>query len=98
MSDRSFLNWPFFEDKHRTLALELENWAKSELTEYSSAPANVDLACQELVLKLADGGWLDYCVTNKYGGKNPNLDVRSLCLIRETLARFSGLADFAFGE
>lgn len=96
MSAQSFLNWPFFEDKHRVLALELENWAKSELTEYSSAPANVDLACQELVQKLADGGWLDYCVTNKYGGKNPNLDVRSLCLIRETLARFSGLADFAF--
>ena len=96
MSDQSFLNWPFFEDKHRVLALELENWAKSELTEYSSAPANVDLACQELVQKLADGGWLDYCVTNKYGGTNPNLDVRSLCLIRETLARFSGLADFAF--
>lgn len=96
MSDQSFVNWPFFEDKHRVLALELENWAKSELTEYSSAPANVDLACQELVQKLADGGWLDYCVTNKYGGKNPNLDVRSLCLIRETLARFSGLADFAF--
>jgi hypothetical protein len=51
MSDQSFLNWPFFEDKHRVLALELENWAKSELTEYSSAPANVDLACQELVQK-----------------------------------------------
>ena len=96
MSDQSFLNWPFFEDKHRVLALELENWAKSELTEYSSAPANVDLACQELVLKLADGGWLDYCVANKYGGKYPSLDVRSLCLIRETLARFSGLADFVF--
>jgi len=96
MSDRSFLNWPFFEDEHRVLALELEKWAKTELTDYAITPANVDLACQELVLKLADGGWLDYCVTNKYGGKNPNLDVRSLCLIRETLARFSGLADFAF--
>ena len=96
MSDRSFLNWPFFEDEHRVLALELENWAKTELTDYASTPANVDLACQELVLKLADGGWLDYCVANKYGGKNPSLDVRSLCLIRETLARFSGLADFVF--
>ena len=96
MSDRSFLNWPFFEDEHRVLALELEKWAKTELTDYAITPANVDLACQELVLKLADGGWLDYCVANKYGGKNPSLDVRSLCLIRETLARFSGLADFAF--
>ena len=96
MSDRSFINWPFFEDEHRVLALELENWAKTELTDYAITPANVDLACQELVLKLADGGWLDYCVANKYGGKNPSLDVRSLCLIRETLARFSGLADFVF--
>ena len=96
MSDRSFLNWPFFEDEHRVLALELEKWAKTELTDYAITPANVDLACQELVLKLADGGWLDYCVANKYGGKNPSLDVRSLCLIRETLARFSGLADFVF--
>ena len=96
MLDRSFLNWPFFEDEHRVLALELENWAKTELTDYAITPANVDLACQELVLKLADGGWLDYCVANKFGGKNPSLDVRSLCLIRETLARFSGLADFVF--
>ena len=96
MSDHSFLAWPFFEERHRALALELENWAKSELTEYSSAPANVDLACRELVLKLADASWLDYCVTEKYGGTNPSLDVRSLCLIRETLAGFSGLADFVF--
>ena len=96
MSDRSFINWPFFDDEHRVLALELEKWAKTELADYAITPANVDLACQELVLKLADGGWLDYCVANKYGGKNPSLDVRSLCLIRETLARFSGLADFVF--
>ena len=96
MSDRSFINWPFFEDEHRVLALELEKWAKTELTDYAITPANVDLACQELVIKLSDRGWLDYCVANKFGGKNPSLDVRSLCLIRETLARFSGLADFVF--
>ena len=96
MSDRSFLNWPFFEDKHRALAFELEDWAKTELADYATTPANVDLACRELVLKLADGCWLNYCVEKKYGGKNPSLDVRSLCLIRETLARFSGLADFVF--
>ena len=59
MSDHSFLTWPFFEDKHRALALELENWAEIELAEYSSAPINVDLACRELVLKLTEAGWLD---------------------------------------
>ena len=62
MSDHSFLTWPFFEDKHRALALELEDWAGTELAEYSSALANVDLAFRELVLKLAYAGWLDYCV------------------------------------
>jgi acyl-CoA dehydrogenase len=49
-----------------------------------------------LVLKLAKAGWLNYCVTNEYEGINPSLDVRSLCLIREILARFSELADFVF--
>ena len=95
MSDYSFLKWPFFEDEHRTLVVELEKWAKSELIEYSS-PTNVDAACSELVVKLAEAGWLDYCVTKGYGGKYSSLDVRSLCLIRETLSRFSGLADFVF--
>ena len=59
MSDHSFLKWPFFEDKHRTLVVELEKWAKSELIEYSST-TNVDTACRELVVKLAESGWLDY--------------------------------------
>ena len=95
MSDHRFLKWPFFEDKHRTLVVELEKWAKSELIEYSS-PTNVDTACRELVVKLAEAGWLDYCVTKGYGGKFSSLDVRSLCLIRETLSRYSGLADFVF--
>lgn len=31
-----------------------------------------------------------------YGGANPNVDVRSVCLIRETLGYASGLAEFAF--
>ena len=50
MSDHSFLTWPFFEDKHRALVLELENWAETELTEYSSAPADVDLADRKSVV------------------------------------------------
>jgi acyl-CoA dehydrogenase len=35
-------------------------------------------------------------VPSAYGGTHESLDVRSLALIRETLARHSGLADFAF--
>jgi acyl-CoA dehydrogenase len=89
MADRSFLNWPFFEDSHRVLAKNVDAWAYSELT--GNRNQGVDDQCRELVRKLAAGGWLEHSVAES--GK---LDVRSLCLIRETLARHSGLADFSF--
>lgn len=90
MADRSFLTWPFFEDRHRQLAENLESWCERELTDQH--PEDIDAACRQLVGKLGAAGWLNYCVP----GKDGQLDVRSLALIRETLARHSGLADFAF--
>jgi acyl-CoA dehydrogenase len=86
MSDRAFLEWPFFEERHRALADELEDWCARELSDQE--PADVDAECRDLVRKLGDGGWLRHCV--------PEIDVRTLALIRETLARHSGLADFTF--
>ncbi len=46
--------------------------------------------------QLGDAGWLRYCVPAAHGGALPALDSRALCLLRETLARHDGLADFAF--
>ena len=94
MADRSFLDWPFFGDDHRRLAAELEKWCEDELGEAHGA--DVDAECRALVRKLGAGGWLRYCVPAAWGGVHEQLDVRSLALIRETLARHSGLADFAF--
>lgn len=94
MADSSFLEWPFFDDGHRALSESLERWCEKELAE--GEPANVDEACRNLVRRLGDAGWLRYCVPAVYGGVSETLDVRSLALIRETLARHSGLADFAF--
>ncbi|HEY0625822.1 MAG TPA: acyl-CoA dehydrogenase family protein [Allosphingosinicella sp.] len=94
MADRSFLDWPFFGDSHRRLVEALEEWCGSELPE--SHGEDVDAECRTLVRKLGEGGWLRYCVPEAYGGVHERLDVRSLALIRETLARHSGLADFAF--
>ena len=94
MADRSFLDWPFFGDDHRRLAAELEKWCEDELGEAHGA--DVDAECRALVRKLGAGGWLRYCVPAACGGVHEQLDVRSLALIRETLARHSGLADFAF--
>jgi acyl-CoA dehydrogenase len=94
MSDRAFLDWPFFDDSHRRLADTLETWCEAELP---LAPAeDVDEECRALVRKLGGAGWLRYCVPAAHGGLHDELDVRSLALIRETLARHSGLADFAF--
>lgn len=94
MADRSFLDWPFLEDSHRQLAARLEDWCAANLSD--AHPHDIDAECRRLVRALGDGGWLRYCVPANYGGVHDAIDVRSLSLIRETLARHSGLADFAF--
>jgi acyl-CoA dehydrogenase len=90
MPDRTFLQWPFFEPRHRELAARLEEWCVRELGD--EAEEDADETCKELVQKLAAGGWLEFAAPKP----GTALDVRCLCLIRETLARHSGLADFAF--
>jgi acyl-CoA dehydrogenase len=92
MADKTFLNWPFFEGKHRDLAKRLDAWASSELAHIDHG--DTDAACQSLVAALGKGGWLQYAAVDPVG--TAPLDVRSLCIIRETLARHDGLADFAF--
>jgi acyl-CoA dehydrogenase len=89
MADKSFLDWPFFEDRHRALAAGLEPWAASHLP---VDHGDVDAACRGLVARLGAGGWLQH----SGAAEGERLDVRSLCLIRETLARHDGLADFSF--
>lgn len=100
MADRSFLDWPFFDGDHRGLAEEIDRWARTEIAPLEAEePADedaLDSLCRRLVDSLADGGWLRHCVPAAYGGAQPGLCVRNLCLIRETLARRSGLADFCF--
>jgi len=92
--DQSYLSWPFFEDHHRKLAADLEAWCQDNLGEHDHS--DVDQACKDILAKLAEGGWLKYVVPKAYGGIFEEFDVRSLCLIRETLARHDGLADFVF--
>ena len=96
MPDRTFLAWPFFEDAHRALAARLETWTARRIAPDAHDETNVDALSARFVGRLGEDGWLAYCVPAPYGGKSDRLDVRSLCLIRETLAYTSGLADFAF--
>lgn len=92
MADRSFLTWPFFEERHRALAVDLEAWASDALSVIDHS--DIDVACRKLVTSLGEAGWLRHATVDPASAAP--LDVRSLCLIRETLARHDGLADFAF--
>jgi alkylation response protein AidB-like acyl-CoA dehydrogenase len=95
MADRSFLSWPFFDEEHQRLARELETWARREIAPLPHpGHGELDAACREILRRLAAGGWLRLAVPAPWGGERTRLDVRSLCLARETLARVSGLADF----
>jgi acyl-CoA dehydrogenase len=100
--DPSYLQWPFFEDRHRTLAHALDGWASSHLKTLAAAhpghdTASVDAHCQSLVRGLGAAGWLRHAVAGQaHGGAADVIDTRSLCLCRETLAWHDGLADFAF--
>ena len=97
MADRSYLDWPFFEERHRKLAKELDDWCRqTKWPHHGDSVDATDEACRQRVQLLAEGGWLRWCVPSEYGGKHESLDVRSLCLIRETLARYDALADFSF--
>ncbi len=91
MPDTTFLSWPFFEDKHRELAESIENWCCDNLPADHS---DTDSACIKLVHDLGKAGFLKLTAVDP---ENPrSLDVRSLCIMRETLARHDGLGDFAF--
>jgi acyl-CoA dehydrogenase len=98
MSDH--LAWPFFDAGHRDLAEAFERWTAASLPPLlHGAEGDLDAVygcVRRLVRALGDAGLLRACVPAGYGGLRAQLDVRSLCLARETLARAHGLADFAF--
>jgi acyl-CoA dehydrogenase len=96
MPDRSFLGWPFFDEAHRALAAEVDAFAGEQVRNEFHGDYDLDGDCRTLVARLAEAGLLKHAVPAPFGGENLRLDVRSLCLIRETLARHNGLADFAF--
>jgi acyl-CoA dehydrogenase len=95
MSDPAFLKLPFFEERHRRLAAEVDAFA-AKVAPGLVDHHDVDGSCRRLVRALAEAGLLRHTVIAPHGGLAPTLDVRSLCLARETLAAASGLADFAF--
>ncbi len=95
MSDTRYLDWPFFNPHHAQLARDLDQWASDHIAQTHSH--DVDAECKALVKSLGQAGWLKYAIAGSaHGAASEVMDTRSICIIRETLARHSGLADFAF--
>lgn len=90
MADRSFLDWPFFDQSHRDLARKAEDWAAANVAGLVDHH-DVDGSCRRLVAAMGKAGFLAHAAP-----QDGRFDVRSLCILRETFARFDGLADFAF--
>jgi acyl-CoA dehydrogenase len=92
--NRRDLSLPFFDEEHRAFVAQLEAWL--EQADVLDDERNADSSCRAWVRSLAKSGCLRACVPGVYGGLRANLDVRTLCLARETLAHRSALADFSF--
>jgi len=90
MPDRSFLDWPFFEARHAALAEQAERWAAEKIADLVDH-RDIDASCRRLVAAMGKAGFLRYAAP-----EDGRFDVRSLCILRETFARFDALADFAF--
>jgi acyl-CoA dehydrogenase len=98
MSRTAHLRIPFFDAQHRAFAEELDQWAFQAVAEIEGEGGHdeVDATCRHWVRALGAAGWLRHCVPAGYGGAHDPLRSLYLVIARETLARHSGLADFAF--
>ena len=89
MADRSFLDWPFFEDYHREVVGWADEWCAANPVSYDG---DLDRTCRDLVRSLGASPMLR--MVNPYHAIG--YQMRSIALVRERLAQHSGLADFAF--
>lgn len=95
MKGTETLDWPFFEERHRGLAQEVESWAAARA--FEGGEGDVDATCRCLVSDLGAAGLLRHAVGGTdFGGAAERIDTRAICLVREILAHHSALADFAF--
>ena len=96
MADDSFIHWPFFDDSHRAHLAELNDWCAANADVLHVETDDVNADCRTLVALLGAAGVFRNAVPAAHGGTRERVDVRTLCLTRQTLAYHSGLADFAF--
>src|SRR5437764_7715464 len=91
--DTFIASTPFFTAEHRALAERIAAFAEREVeVRAADDETDVEEALRSYVLLLAENDFLRYAVAEP---ASP-FDLRSFCLIRETLSYSSPLADLAF--
>ena len=91
----SHLKWPFFEQRHGDRQRKLDAWCGEQSWAQEPSRADLDASCRDIASRLGNAGFLKIAVPQPFGD-DANLDARSLCLVRETLARHEPLADFVY--
>lgn len=88
----------FLEPRHLDVADEIHSFAQREIAglPVPDGDAAARVQARELLEILGQGGWCGYAVESVWGGQHSGPDLRALCLIRETLAAASPLADSVF--
>jgi acyl-CoA dehydrogenase len=96
MINNQFLEWPFFDDAHRNFAARFEAWVGEHQDALACEGQSEADAVKAQARLLGANGWLKVLLPKAQGGPRDKVDVRTLCLARDILARASGLADCTF--
>ncbi|MGY4388975.1 acyl-CoA dehydrogenase family protein [Streptomyces sp. TE12347] len=92
--DEDILALPFYEERHRTSAVQLADWCAGHADLWSRPLEQTpEKAGREILSALGSAGWLGFL--DPANGSTAG-DYRSICLAREILAYADDLADFAF--
>jgi acyl-CoA dehydrogenase len=92
MIDNFIEETPFFTNDQRRLAVRVSDFTEREIEPLAGEEQEVERHFRVLLALLANADLLHYSVA----GAGARLDLRSLCLIRESLSYHSSLADLAF--
>ena len=90
--DRLIEQSPFFTPEHRQLAASVATFVEREIEGRSTGEHDPEAEVRYFVNLLAQADLLRYAIVDP----ESRLDVRALCLLRETLSYSSTLADLAF--
>ena len=86
----------YLDPSHIALVERVEQFALREIEPRAAEQADYIPQAFDFLKRIAAEGLVRYVVPAAYGGVHPHLDIRSLCLIRQGLARHSALADTMF--